>query len=1762
VLCGASDLETCESILRPLVLDSQIVGEVLLSEKDVDLLANLIADLFTTDPENALTLLEHRYPAAFLCFMVWKGKISYREGTFWPPILEALGMSGVQWERQLGQTFLTCLQNMGLRVPEFPDSLIYVTPILFHGGVPDACVGSFFQHVVTPFLDSPFLQEDSLNIDLIKHELEMLANDDAMYREAVAEEKKIQAQLENCKQRIGILQDYLRLQDDLEIMMEEREEYRLPPGIVDFLEEEQRRRALGDIDECLQDLMDLRVQAQKEVLEFTPLEKEIVDSAEQIERLAYLYSRLDKLERCYRVQIGLISAMDSWETSAVEHITGIQGVTDIGQLNLDVSIEGLRSKISERDQIIDELIDHGWIRKDSSEKDHSLELLPPATSPFSKTVTTVASAMALLGLLLILMPEVWKSLVPFLPFNTWILSIFSGAALVVALVCGTRVAKDSKNMKEFSQVIGNLAATLEAIDKYLQCIAGTKTVSPNELYDDSAGYNDSSSEKQRALAPLERLLHLTKPMSITYEDLDSLERLVKLVHQGKELKATTTRLESQIQSISREIWEIQEHCKVLETVLDSAEPCLGKRLRQAQTCQLRSEVARQQLESCIDPKILTLLRVKLYLLLDSVKAQKIITELGQGCFQHGLQVLMRHQDLESRIEVASKEFTDCRRRLDDLDPRLILEPQRYLNEYQDFYTKKQSELEQVKERNSRYRPAFGSAVEEPVTRYILSGGESAFRFLLEAISLVSSNGKASGISGSTSAEKLARRAYELWTSTLGEEARRVSSTYAVGETAPQLIFKDIESRLYIRIPEQRLPLESHRGAVIKVQYGGEIDATKYFNLTVYPENEGWCKTSYMEIPVSFPSGTVELSIVGKTGSGLEENLSETHSLECEDLMSQGSDVIRSWVMEIPSAWVPVSFFQEVSGAEIKGDLPRKHVWLVLAPSWQVLSDLRKIVSLSLTGEWSGYQAWLVDLSEVEQDDIVFVSTQGAEKTFRIQRRQFVEPYLDGKVAPVFLNGAPVYIGDVPSLVLNSAMIYDLSNWRMYITRVSTENEEDDEDRSSGEGETFFIELGSLYEAQNGVNTVKWSENREASVSRDRRGNEFGQDLGPATLRLDMPQVSRKGAIDSYVVRLRGPGQRRYVFVFSVIEDIDICFEPYVVGPYDTEPFNVHVDMIFPEEVRFEAVTGVENCLIEPGYASFELRSDQKSIEGTLRVGETAITYSIRIPVPLVWCAIEGGGKTYSTWDTMALIQMDIDELRSMDYPELSVFLFGCDWLEVDLVELRLEGTNQCVGQPVEKGKAVFKLPQFYDTLTQLTHPAIFSLALYSGPEMISTPVSLARVFTRWTVENVVAHSSIEDGNLAVKLTWTQTGLPKNPRLRLWPGYKFWAPPSEVEIESSEPAASVLLDPTSHRPGPFFLHFVEVSPWESSREICEVPKTQDLNLFAIEIIPDKWSPGGFRVDWQKRMIRAVPEFSENASLTGSCLQIKGREILMMPVGLPIGGDSYVPLPNTDAGEILALAIYDENAGFVELNPFLPKVTLPLEKDMFYALLNYWDPMEFKLGLVECWEGVNSQSDRNFGQAGTSSTAKRTVYWAEGPEALSLIKSAIANKPTEIRVSFGGDQRLLPVELSIDGVGVVKVEKAVRCMSCGRSFPDEHAWDRHLYECEAGAKVLDLKRTEIQVRAFVEWNPISDIVRFPKQREELVKKKPVDLSAEAQVVTEAVRDWIIHKELLTVARWCTEKSGEKWVSLLKSGSAEDLAKEIFRAEIERRKCVKCR
>ena len=90
------------------------------------------------------------------------------------------------------------------------------------------------------------------------------------------------------------------------------------------------------------------------------------------------------------------------------------------------------------------------------------------------------------------------------------------------------------------------------------------------------------------------------------------------------------------------------------------------------------------------------------------------------------------------------------------------------------------------------------------------------------------------------------------------------------------------------------------------------------------------------------------------------------------------------------------------------------------------------------------------------------------------------------------------------------------------------------------------------------------------------------------------------------------------------------------------------------------------------------------------------------------------------------------------------------------MELRLEGTNQCVGQPVEKGKAVFKLPCFTILLPNLLIQGYFASPVFWSRDDFNTGVS-CQSFTRWTVENEVVHSSIEDGNLAVKLTWTQTG---------------------------------------------------------------------------------------------------------------------------------------------------------------------------------------------------------------------------------------------------------------------------------------------------------------------------------------------------------------------------------------------------------------------
>lgn len=77
-------------------------------------------------------------------------------------------------------------------------------------------------------------------------------------------------------------------------------------------------------------------------------------------------------------------------------------------------------------------------------------------------------------------------------------------------------------------------------------------------------------------------------------------------------------------------------------------------------------------------------------------------------------------------------------------------------------------------------------------------------------------------------------------------------------------------------------------------------------------------------------------------------------------------------------------------------------------------------------------------------------------------------------------------------------------------------------------------------------------------------------------------------------------------------------------------------------------------------------------------------------------------------------------------------------------------------------------------------------------------------------------------------------------------------------------------------------------------------------------------------------------------------------------------------------------------------------------------------------------------------------------------------------------------------------------------------------------------MELNCNDAPFRAYLEWKPFGDVLsaKFPGFKDNV-------------------------REFLTVARWCTEKAGKKWLSLLSEGSGMELARAIFWVEVERRK-----
>lgn len=147
-----SDLRTYEQQLVPYLSSIQLLGQLPITESDFVQLSGLIRNSFKGNIGRDTRSLIRWTPTCFATFLVWAGITGYQAGNYWGAVHEHLGVTDSSWQTQWGQFFLSFLEKHQLPQFSIEGSPTYVTPILLHGLIPNACLSEYFDSVVYPLV--------------------------------------------------------------------------------------------------------------------------------------------------------------------------------------------------------------------------------------------------------------------------------------------------------------------------------------------------------------------------------------------------------------------------------------------------------------------------------------------------------------------------------------------------------------------------------------------------------------------------------------------------------------------------------------------------------------------------------------------------------------------------------------------------------------------------------------------------------------------------------------------------------------------------------------------------------------------------------------------------------------------------------------------------------------------------------------------------------------------------------------------------------------------------------------------------------------------------------------------------------------------------------------------------------------------------------------------------------------------------------------------------------------------------------------------------------------------------------------------------------------------------------------------------------------------------------------------------------------------------------------------------------------------------
>lgn len=780
--------------------------------------------------------------------------------------------------------------------------------------------------------------------------------------------------------------------------------------------------------------------------------------------------------------------------------------------------------------------------------------------------------------------------------------------------------------------------------------------------------------------------------------------------------------------------------------------------------------------------------------IEEIAARLIV--LGNGDFKSGVEQLKKRRDAHFEAQLLHhdlmgkySDFNGLKREKDEAQSG-----GKGVSDFNSEIDSIDSDLKQINEQVSGLKVKLKkmvlpySDVDKPVRRFLLYGGDTAEKFLVQSVQMLTRSFASHGPAYDELIlpERVISGFRHWWKqySKINEDKDEIVSSEDLNRfRRPMIYFEPALSEVKIKFSSQRIA-GNFNGVCLAINaykpdsYKVQLKSMKF--------NDDLIETKKIDTPLLFPADSYEFNL------------------------KKDGNTIRIWNIQGISPDHPFMAFNHSSKKLIEeAELPNEKLLILFLNTSHIESSRKSdqivIEEAPLYGKWKEYKYQSLDLSDVKH--LYLVDQEGKKTPIPISSEKTFEAGLCGGqiLSGCHSEDRDIYIGEPPNICIPIENDEEIKGWMISIPKNSD---------------------STLIESKH----YRLSDLEEISI--------IDRDDGLIKIPLSDEKCIGKNPVGRFMVQLRNDVRRiREKFVFCIVPDLQLAFDKKIYLPCKKDNARVFLTIDVPEKMEFEPQGAVDIIACKDSSYRLETSYSEQSIQGILRyisVKGDSIPIPISIEIPrLTWRLNSMPDNEYST-EADRIEELWFGDLNKSMEP-VFVIVKMPSFINDYQGRLCLVDTDQVAVEKIQHGKVRFDLSGFSDTLKageKSVH--IFQLTV-DNAKLPMENVELFEVRTKWEVEKLECVQEFSEEKINLKITWEKEhGKFEGKRVvKLWDIKSPKLTPRRWKIPENSYGIMIEEEKDKLPPGTYKLHIDIDDPWSSSEPIFPIEDSPNIRDIEIE-----------------------------------------------------------------------------------------------------------------------------------------------------------------------------------------------------------------------------------------------------------------------------------------------------------------------------------------